>query len=265
MVMQMEAFENWKARVDELAEKALDRLRDLRGRVEELSHQFSEASSVKELSPLMGELLSAKLEARQVLRAFKFSSKGLLKEAKDALSKTLSPDELEDILEELEGYINEKMEFLEEEYDALSDVVGDLRKRFKRAVRARKARIKEIRIRLPEITLPDFGRIVEEMETSLTTGWSKTPSIVVSSIRLPRSDLNIIDALVEAGIFRSRNEGIAFFVHRGIESSREWLERVKSKIEEIRRLREETRKELEKIIKEEEGGESSKSVKVDVE
>ncbi len=258
----MEAYEEWKARVDELAEKAANRLKEIRSRVDELAQEFSEEFSVGRLSSALGELFSARAEARQVLRSFKFSSKGLLKEAKAELSKTLPSDELEDVLDELEGYIEEKLELIEADVEALFHVIGELRKKFKRAVKARTARVKEIRIKLPEIAIPDIGRIVEE---SLSASWSRTPSIVVSSIRLPRSDLDVIDALVEAGIFRSRNEGIAFFVHRGIESSREWLERVKSKIEEIRRLREETRKELEKIIKEEEGGESSKSVKVDVE
>ncbi|MBO3768685.1 MAG: hypothetical protein JTT16_05200, partial [Candidatus Brockarchaeota archaeon] len=74
------------------------------------------------------------------------------------------------------------------------------------------------------------------------------PSVVVSSIRLPETDLKLIDALVDAGIFKSRNEGIVFFAHKGIESSKEWLIKVKEKLDEIRKLQEEAKAELEKII-----------------
>ncbi|MEM3712553.1 MAG: ribbon-helix-helix domain-containing protein, partial [Thermoproteota archaeon] len=81
--------------------------------------------------------------------------------------------------------------------------------------------------------------------------WSGMPSMVVSSVRLPKADLELIDALVEAGIFKSRNEGIAFFAHKGIEASRDWLNKVRVKIEEIKRLQEEAKKEMEKIFGEE--------------
>ena len=60
-------------------------------------------------------------------------------------------------------------------------------------------------------------------------------------------DLEVIDMLVEAGIFRSRSEAVAYFTHRGIEASKEWLEQVKGKVEELRKLREEVRMSLEEL------------------
>lgn len=80
---------------------------------------------------------------------------------------------------------------------------------------------------------------------------SKT-SEVISSVRIPESDARIIRLLVDAGIFRSRNDALAFFVHKGIEASRDWLERVQDRLEKIRELQEEMRRELEKIFHSEE-------------
>ncbi len=82
--------------------------------------------------------------------------------------------------------------------------------------------------------LGELERAVEEVST------------VVSSIRLRREDLRIIDELVNAGIFKSRSEAVAFFVRRGVEASKEWLEKVRESIKKIRELQEEVKRELEK-------------------
>jgi len=71
-------------------------------------------------------------------------------------------------------------------------------------------------------------------------------SAVVSSIRLRKEDMGVIDELVNAGIFKSRSEAVAFFVRRGIETSREWLERVRESVKKIRELQEEVKRELER-------------------
>ena len=258
----MEEFERLRKRIDELYDKALKRLRELRGKVEEISKKSHGELGVEDMAKLLGELYSIKIEVREVVRTFKFSSRGVLREAKEALSRVLTPEDARDYVQDLRDYFEERLDLLVAQVEAISDLTEDLRKRFRQAVGGKASRLREIRIKLPEIAIPDLGRIAEEIEKSLSSGWSRTPSIVVSSIRLPSSDLKVIDALVEAGIFRSRNEGIAFFVHRGIESSREWLERVKSKIEEIKRLREEARRELEELV--EKGGDEGR-VKIEVE
>lgn len=255
----MEEFEKWRARVDELVGRAEEKIREIGQRVEALAEGLAGAKGVDELMSALGELVKARAEAREELRRFRLSARGLIREARGELSRTLSPEAVEEVVDELREYVDERVGVLKSEFEVLSDRIGELRKRVKRLVKAARGG-GEVRIGLPEIVLPDIGRVVEE---ALSLAVPKSRSIVVSSIRLPRADLEVIDALVEAGVFRSRNEGIAFFVHRGIVCSREWLERVRSKIEEIRRLREETRRELEDMM----GGEKegSGSVKVDVE
>ena len=111
-----------------------------------------------------------------------------------------------------------------------------------------------------DIGMKRIEDIMERLQKALKSAFEITPegkeeSSVVSSIRLSKSDLEIIDCLVEVGVFRSRSEGVAFFTHKGIEASREVLERLREKMNEIRRLHSEVKKELESIFKGEEKGE----------
>ncbi|MEM2756008.1 MAG: hypothetical protein QXM89_01460 [Candidatus Bathyarchaeia archaeon] len=103
----------------------------------------------------------------------------------------------------------------------------------------------------------------EALEDALKEVFSSTEKIlskateVVSSIRIPESDAKLIKLLVDAGIFRSRNEALAYFAHKGIEASRDWLNRVQERLHKIKELQEETRKELEEIFKEDCGQKKS--------
>jgi len=103
--------------------------------------------------------------------------------------------------------------------------------------------------------LNDFMKRFEESLNKLfgeeyrRGAWGTEPTLVVSSIRLPKSDLELIDLLVEVGVFKSRSEGVSFFTHKGIEASKEALEKLRSKLEEIRKLQEEVKKEAEHVLK----------------
>ncbi len=98
--------------------------------------------------------------------------------------------------------------------------------------------------RLARVVTREVGETIKEaMEEARRVG--ETVSTVISSIRLREEDVRIVDELVEAGIFRSRSEAVAFFVRRGIEASREWLEKVRENIRRIKELQDEVRRELE--------------------
>lgn len=227
----------------------------LRGLEERLS-ELEEKARKREVSfgELMGELRSLRFEARSLLGEFKLESRRVFKE----LSSSLAGEELE----ELEELNEDLMESLEDSVDDFLERVEEAIDEARFFLRPRGVR-REIRIEIPEIRLPDIGKIIEE---SLSAAWRSSPSAVVSSTRILQADLKVIDALVEAGVFKSRNEGIAYFVHRGIECSRDWLEKVKAKVEEIRRLQEEVQKELESFRREERGSQESGSrFKVEVE
>ena len=76
------------------------------------------------------------------------------------------------------------------------------------------------------------------VEQSLRTFFSG-PRDNVLSIRVDNSDVAAIDALVEAGVLKTRSEAAAWLIKSGIEAHRGLFEQVKAKTDEIRRLREE--------------------------
>jgi Arc/MetJ-type ribon-helix-helix transcriptional regulator len=98
--------------------------------------------------------------------------------------------------------------------------------------------------RLARIVTREVGETLKEALEEARRA-TEAVSTVISSIRLREEDARVIDELVEAGIFRSRSEAVAFFVRKGIEASREWLEKVRENIRKIRELQEEVRRELE--------------------
>ncbi len=83
-----------------------------------------------------------------------------------------------------------------------------------------------------------IGRIIEDSMRNI-----ERFSTVVSA-RIRKSDLDIIDDLVASGIFRSRSEAIAYFIRRGIDASKEWIEKALEQAKKIRELQESIRKEL---------------------
>ncbi len=98
--------------------------------------------------------------------------------------------------------------------------------------------------RLARVVTREVGETLREAIEEARRA-TETVSTVISSIRLREEDARVIDELVEAGIFKSRSEAVAFFVRRGVEASREWLEKVRENIKKIRELQEEVRRELE--------------------
>ena len=61
----------------------------------------------------------------------------------------------------------------------------------------------------------------------------------VLSIRVDNSDVAAIDALVEAGVLKTRSEAAAWLIKSGIAANRSLFEQVQAKTVEIRRLRQE--------------------------
>lgn len=87
-----------------------------------------------------------------------------------------------------------------------------------------------------------IGRIIESIQEGLNRFLGGGTQVV--SLRMREEDLAVIDQLVEAGVFRSRSEAIAYFARKGIESSRELIDRALEQAKKIRELRESIRREL---------------------
>lgn len=135
--------------------------------------------------------------------------------------------QMRELLEDAKRSLEEFEERLEDALEDLRDVLSDLRSLAKDVLRSRRRMGVMARVRRGEVVVERGGE-----------------SVVVSSIRLPREDAEMIDLLVEAGIFKSRSEAVAYFTHRGLEASKDLLERVKSKVEELKKIREELVKEF---------------------
>ncbi|MBO3800528.1 MAG: hypothetical protein FGF52_05705 [Candidatus Brockarchaeota archaeon] len=242
-----------------------DRVKDTFTRLfEHIKTSFSRISEIESRiwlekdSPGLWDLLKEVKEIKQRVKdETKKTREGLLLELKDFRKKVRK--DYSDKSEELRQYVEDKLSGLRDFLDDCFDEAGDRMNEFlnkaedvEEKIRSRIRGLKEEKVSLMtlkipggEVRIPDIGKLIE---SSLSKAWSGMPSMVVSSVRLPKADLELIDALVEAGIFRSRNEGIAFFAHKGIEASRDWLNKVREKIEEIKRLQEEAKKEMEKIF-----------------
>ncbi|WP_440059471.1 M protein [Thermogladius sp. 4427co] len=71
---------------------------------------------------------------------------------------------------------------------------------------------------------------------------------IVVSARVRKEDIEVIDKLVEAGVFKSRSEAIAYFTRKGIEASRDWIGKALEKAEKIRELARDLRKDVEEYL-----------------
>ncbi len=269
--------------VDSLINNYTKQLEDLRIKVKDLI----EKKDIRGLSRLISRLKELKREIYESVRkemtdkrtefrnlVWKFKKEALRRSS--SLEREIREDFLEEIREliddykekfsELTGEFDDRAEYL---IDLLRDLIGEIRDIIRVYPRARYASvvistpsfsdierfIEETTSRSIEEAMKRLNEAFKQLERSFEKLFGpkpserEGPSVVVSSIRLPRSDLELIDALVEAGVFRSRSEGVAFFTHKGIEASREALERLKKRLEEIRRLQQEIKEEIEKFLK----------------
>jgi Arc/MetJ-type ribon-helix-helix transcriptional regulator len=73
-------------------------------------------------------------------------------------------------------------------------------------------------------------------------------SNVVAS-RIGDEELKSIDMMVEAGLFETRSEAVAYFVSEGIKARKDVLDKVSSALEEIRKLRKEAEEQVQTLRK----------------
>jgi len=67
---------------------------------------------------------------------------------------------------------------------------------------------------------------------------------LVVSVRLDDESVKRVQQLVETGICQSRSEAVAFLAREGIRARQEMFQHIEEKIDEIRRIREELKKEV---------------------
>jgi len=74
-------------------------------------------------------------------------------------------------------------------------------------------------------------------------------SNVVAS-RIGDEELKIIDMLIEAGLFETRSEAVAYLVNEGIKARQDIIEKVSSALEEIRKIRRQAEEQVKKLRQE---------------
>jgi len=257
------SFDDEINRLKEEIEKMEREISDLIGaqstRLSDLEHRFESVADQDQLWAIFGELKNLKHQIKGEAMKARHSLKHSLHEAKDKVrageyegASGEYAEEMHDRLEELGDYLGDKLdeigdsfiERVDEVSERVREKIKDLRREMKHIGRAYAYSVTVPEIKVPEIKIPDFGKVWMDVGKA----WTGVPSAIVSSVRLPQADLGLIDTLANAGIFKSRNEGIAFFAHRGIEASEDWLNKVKEKLADIKKLQEETKREIDKVI-----------------
>jgi Arc/MetJ-type ribon-helix-helix transcriptional regulator len=225
---------------------------NIRNRLKELEEEFSKIFKTvnEELKKVeMGEASAQAIESirdqlhalRRRLLAARLEMRAMLREARLKLE--------EDVVDELEEEVDE---FFDKWSDALEGFLDDLKEvaRELSRIRSREFEFEDLS-RVVEASLQQTAKGLElalsKLRDALEKGFAG-PSYVVSSVRLPQRDLEVVDALVEVGVFKSRSEAVAFFAHKGIEASKPLFEEALAKLEELKRAREKLREELQKAL-----------------
>lgn len=206
----------------------------------------------KELTEVLNEIRGGGdlWSARESLYAIRRKVRTLVGYVRDRLreikveSRKLPRDDRElvhDLIEDVEDRVN----------DLIDEVLGkfnDVREAIRSDMRALQlpAPISSI-VKITSTALSDLSRALSEalsdVRSEIEKGLSKGASSVIS-VRIPDEDLRIVDMLVEAGVFKSRSEAVAYFTHKGIKSSEELLKKIKERVDELFRLRSELEREL---------------------
>lgn len=205
-------------------------------------------------------ILRIKREYGEVVRNIKLSLWKLLRSIRDLEERRNLREKFDEIIEEFEekyeNILDEWDDYIDDCIDTISDL-SSLAKRERTSSFSFFVRGPGGRIINPLNSVDEaVSRITEAMERTFNTMNKMSrelkykQSSVISSIRLPIEDLEIIDLLVDSGLFKSRSEAVAFFTHKGLLSSKEWLEKIREKLEEIRKLQEDLKEDLWKIVKE---------------
>ncbi len=186
-------------------------------------------------------------EIRGAYRAWTEGIVDILKETREALKKLesyakeagISETEIEESLEYLRREIREALARMDREASRLRSY---WERDFLSLILVPPNIVGSVRAGVEDI-VESINKFIEHLQRSLTQYYSRMAQVV--SLRMREKDLEVIDQLVEAGIFKSRSEAVAYFVRKGMESSREWINRALEQAKKIRELQESARRELE--------------------
>ena len=223
-------------KVSEEFKKEFERiLREFEDRVKKL------VSEVEELLD-RGEVREAyrhwRAKSRDILRDFRRSLKDLEKSAESAGEGIPSTDELKSVVDEVLREVSDYVERLYKKFGGIGTGVVVSFPGFERMPRLFIRSFRGLANFIDDM-LREVGDAIEET----LRGVSRRVSEVVSA-RIGVKELEVIDQLIDIGIFRSRSEAVAYFVKKGIEASRELVEKASEQAKRIKELRESIKREF---------------------
>ncbi|MET1160562.1 MAG: hypothetical protein ABWW65_06325 [Thermoprotei archaeon] len=224
--------EEVRRKINELFEKLDAELSRLVSRVEELLEKGSVREAYREW----------RQESRRILRELKDQIRGV-----EELLERGRLTELEDISLIVRDKVREITDKLNELREEIAEQLGVEKKSILQPPIDLTSMIQHGIRDVLRNTIKIIEDIRKDVNESLRELIGEFSSYVVS-VRLRKRDLDIIDKLIDAGIFKSRSEAVAFFTHKGIEALHEWISKALEKAEEIKRLRESLRKDIEREL-----------------
>ena len=138
----------------------------------------------------------------------------------------------------------------EELRDRYREAVREWRIRYRDVMNDWKQRMREwknlAKSSMKEGYLPPLPPLPPPLPLPSTPSASKTRTNVVAS-RIGDEELQVIDMLVETGLFTTRSEAVAYLVSEGVKARNDIVEKVSSTVDEIRKIRNEAQEYVKKL------------------
>jgi len=218
---------------------------EFKRRFEEVLRRFEERFKklVNEVEDLIsrGEVSDAyrlwRRESREILKEFRASLRELEQLAEESGIK-VSVDELRDVAGEVMRNISS---YIEDLYKKMGDMGANIIVALPSIDRVRSIVVRSFKSvsDLINDVIKGVNDVIEEM-------FSEMPrrSTEVVSARIGIKELEIIDELVEMGIFKSRSEAVAYFIKKGIDASKDLIDKALEHAKKIKEMREALRREF---------------------
>ena len=141
----------------------------------------------------------------------------------------------------------------EEWKETYKKAVQDLKEQYNKAMEEWKQKFGDVKMQIktnvPEVTIPPLPPMpsMPSLPTPFPIHVEVRSNVVAS--RIGDEELKSIDLLVEAGLFETRSEAVAFLVREGVKARRDTLGKVTSALEDIRKLRKEAEEQVANLKK----------------
>ena len=219
---------------------------DIRKRIDDLLREVDE--ELDRLTKRMKELID-KGEYRRAYRVWKDESRRFIRYLEDKLEaiSDLLEDLDRDVAEKIMRDVRDRVKKMLDKISVLTERIGVKPPRSKPEIRVYVGPLTDMIEDMVESVVDVVETISEEIGDRLERFAEKLGTRQVVSVRIREKDLEVIDELVDAGIFKSRSEAIAFFTRKGIEASKQWINKALEQAKKIKELQESIRKELEEL------------------